>query len=319
MLGIYDSFFVFVCVGSVCLGVIAARESSRAIGIFVTLALIRCAVDLFITQNKTVVASAMAFMIGVSFVFSLQVFKNMKSQSVESLILTIGLAGIPGMIWNAAVGEHSAFLIPNAGMCGVLVVACLPFALKRQLYISALVFGLTVFLTDSSTSVASLVVCLSVYGLYRVPKLLFFVPVVLIAAGLFTEGLFDDSQRFARWANILHHYPISPILGTGPGTFSVIGPLIERSTEGRVDVMQMLHNDYIQLFLEYGVVGCVLFFFILVGILRKAIHRPELVASIASICTASLTYYPAHDAWFILLSAMLVSLTNREVNTNLMR
>ena len=78
------------------------------------------------------------------------------------------------------------------------------------------------------------------------------------------QNLFDStSVRLDMWHAALQQFKLNPLLGTGSGTYLYYGRMfrVDRMQQDPIDV----HNDYLHLLAEYGVLGGLLFLFFLVA------------------------------------------------------
>lgn len=167
------------------------------------------------------------------------------------------------VIWGR-VGAVGKILI---GYVGLTCVAGVAISGSRGGYLS-LATGLVVLL----------VLCLLVLGRVRPEKLL---PIgisalIVMAAGfaivvsvMFTssfvrsrlENINDrENVRFLLWDSALQQYKLSPVIGTGGFTFLYYGRLY-RDPGVQSDPIHV-HNDYLQLLADYGIIGAALFFLV---------------------------------------------------------
>lgn len=65
-----------------------------------------------------------------------------------------------------------------------------------------------------------------------------------------------NNVRLSMWKSALQQWPLSPVVGTGSGTFAYYGR--EFRTRGNQRDPLFVHNDYLHLLAEYGVIGAVL-------------------------------------------------------------
>lgn len=79
--------------------------------------------------------------------------------------------------------------------------------------------------------------------------------------------LFNDEGRRDLWQAALQQWKLQPVLGTGSGTYRFYGRQFraERMQSDPVDV----HNDYLHLLCEYGLLGAAAFLLFLVAHLRQ--------------------------------------------------
>jgi O-antigen ligase len=75
-----------------------------------------------------------------------------------------------------------------------------------------------------------------------------------------------DRTRFDLWRSAIRQWQLQPVFGTGSETFRFYGREF-RAPRVQVDPV-MVHNDYLHLLCEYGLIGVVLFCFFLAAHLR---------------------------------------------------
>lgn len=106
-----------------------------------------------------------------------------------------------------------------------------------------------------------------------------------------TEFL-TGNGRYLMWSQYLEVWwnSLPKVLGTGFGTWEWIGPQLKGK-----DFMgfSMLHNDFLQILFEGGIVGLVLFLWVLIEGFYKN-RNLYFVLSIGSFCIAMMTYFPLH-------------------------
>lgn len=98
----------------------------------------------------------------------------------------------------------------------------------------------------------------------------------------------------------------STLCGLGLGSFKVLGhPLVAQHIRpGRTWLW--LHNDWLQIIFELGIVGFALFLLFYIRTLIRSWDRPYLVAGLVSFGAAMVGNYPLHMAVFALLGAWMV-------------
>ncbi len=167
----------------------------------------------------------------------------------------------------------STFVYPNA-FAGYLIVL-IPFTLafffkmKRPLrYLYLLIVFLQVFgliLTKSKGGILSLVLSglLLIYLLLpRKWKISSTLAVLLLAILLFSFPLVKKSAkdsfgvRISYWKSALRMAKVRPLTGFGPGCFGRVFPRFKEA--GREDT-KMVHNNYLQIFSEGGIIYLLLF------------------------------------------------------------
>lgn len=205
-----------------------------------------------------------------------------------------------GVTWLLGYGYEG--YLGNWGMNVCLLVCLTPFVPRYMWFIS----GLLVILSDASTAYAVIaVVFLSEWrAQWRmvIPGLI----CVAVAAAFLSPHLLSDSERFMNWkVYVAYWWENSSLLGFGPGSFAPIGPYLQVINGIKNQSLLWVHNEYIQVLFEFGIVGFVLFggaFFLL---LRRArpVYQSLLFGSLA--CAA--TNYPFRLALFMLVIVLAIS------------
>jgi len=178
------------------------------------------------------------------------------------------LAGLLEMVCFLALGiccwgRVQSWLRILAGYCALMCVAGIALTGSRGGYLSTL-FGLVIFCG------------ISLWVIHRVrpdrqwPMTLaaLFGVSLLVGGALFfmaksasistrVDTVYDPTNmRLQMWQSALQQFRLSPVIGTGSGTFLYYAREF-RSPEVQADPI-FVHNDYLHLLAEYGVIGAVL-------------------------------------------------------------
>jgi len=191
----------------------------------------------------------------------------------------------------------------NWGMNICLLVCLTPFVPRYMWFISVML----AILSDASTAYAvTAVVFLSEFR-SQWKKVTLGLCFAAAVAALVHPVLLSDSQRFINWKIYLNYWwENMPVLGFGPGSFAPIGPYLQTTFNNeRGNFLLWAHNEYLQVFFEFGVVGFVLFAGCFVRIIRSArpIYQSMLLGSLA----CALTDYPFRLALFMFVIVLAIS------------
>jgi O-antigen ligase len=105
------------------------------------------------------------------------------------------------------------------------------------------------------------------------------------ADGSKTEAVSTLQWRWSIWANTLAMAKDHPVTGVGPGNFRVVYPLYNQAVikdqKFNIETQPIhTHNDYIQVFVEYGLPGLLIiawamgcFFYMAAGVLKKSAEQ----------------------------------------------
>ena len=87
----------------------------------------------------------------------------------------------------------------------------------------------------------------------------------------FTSNTMSLGERVTQWGITWHAIKHSPVVGYGGGSYATVFQFFREYTDLRQVVFNQSHNDYLQLWLEQGLIGLLLWVAIIVMILRRAI------------------------------------------------
>jgi O-antigen ligase len=127
-------------------------------------------------------------------------------------------------------------------------------------------------------------------------------------AGYLTQGagLYSSPGRLRMWAAYMDWWlaNASPWFGAGPGSFNWIGPLTF------MDEYQYywMHNDWLQILFEYGIIGLALSLAILVKLLRS--KDPRIQTFTVGVAAVMCFYSPLHLIPVQLLICLCILVSN---------
>ncbi len=234
---------------------------------------------------------------------------------------------------------HQVFwkgVIPNPSMNAVFTLFCLPFLRGRWFWIALI----PIIYAKSASALLILSVYLFIYLYKKKRELLWLViPAVL----LFTTGIIlskkglknSTYERIVIWKTIMplwlakdpireEHFPVPdpeiivgmkkslnhPWVGNGPNTFSIYGPVVQKSLglygPGYFDLWLFMHNDWLSLLFEFGVIGTLL---VLISAIKVVwnVRNTTFVYPVAALFVSMLLYYPIHFPPHLVISFIVVS------------
>lgn len=125
-------------------------------------------------------------------------------------------------------------------------------------------------------------------------KWLFVLPAIA-AVAYWSEGnlVLKGGGRIPEWERFYNWWSESAewLIGTGTGSFLWLGPTIELN-EGQKEYMIFMHNDYLQIIFEQGLIGFGLCMCLGADLVKRALKTPWLFSTVITIAAVSLTYYP---------------------------
>lgn len=143
---------------------------------------------------------------------------------------------------------------------------------------------------------AFLVLAALVMGYLKFTKRRVFVaPLLLVVflAAFYTQGdkIFNDSERLQTWYRSLMFIWTSGnwLQGSGIGTFQWLGPVLQRL---KGDLFLQMHNDWLQVFFESGVVGSVLMLVLYCQLLWRSQDSKRVFLGLIGLGTLAITYHP---------------------------
>lgn len=137
--------------------------------------------------------------------------------------------------------------------------------------------------------------------------------VIILGIGYLREGnsLVQSSDRFSQWEALMQWWSINSNLffGTGTGSFDWLSPMIQgpdRLKSGESGFFLMMHNEYLQVLFEQGIIGFILFGAVWVRAMWRSIDRPWLFSAMSATSVCFLTQFPLRFFLSQFLIALLV-------------
>ncbi len=265
-----------------------------------------------LSQNHPAVRDAVAlsaFQSTITFVGVTSLFSYLSTRNLIHLSRVAGLFGQLvsfSILISAALGNDVSWktkLFDNPSLEASIVVLSVPFMLKCFKFPTSILLYLT--------SVLSVVLCKAVAPIVA----LVFVTAVILRKTLFCWLALpalclmpfllnlDDSGRFSKWMMALHHYLdasfLTWVFGYGTGTMKILLPVWENSS------WMFLHNDWLQILLEQGLVGFGLSLMAFVTALDGAKKNTTVLSAVVGygvlMCLNPMLHFPIHAAFGALI------------------
>jgi hypothetical protein len=194
----------------------------------------------------------------------------------------------------------------NWGMNVCLLVCLTPFVPRFMWFIS----GTLVLLSDASTAYAVFAVVLLSEFRKQWRMVIPGLTLSALSAAYIHPSLMSDSERFKNWKYYLDYWwDHSKLFGFGPGSFGPIGPYLQGLNGEKSNFLLWAHNEYLQVFFEFGLVGFSLFGLAVLYLYRRLrdhqLHSYESFFVGAAAC--ALTDYPLRLALFMVVIVLAIS------------
>lgn len=203
---------------------------------------------------------------------------------------------------------HFTMLAPFVGLG-------LCYFLSKKKWFPAAVCALCIFLCDSTMGVLSSAAGVWYLAFRYSPKRSLIAGalgvVTLLVAWLAFPGhsFFALSGRAFVWEYGWYAFTLSPYIGHGPGSWLGLYPVW--NVPGSM-VWAQVHNEYLQLVVELGVLGLFIAGVTIAnGLVKAAASAPFLGAWLILLCVNSLANFPMHVATFGLVAAWLLVVLER--------
>jgi hypothetical protein len=121
------------------------------------------------------------------------------------------------------------------------------------------------------------------------------VPVLLLAVAQYhaNSPLLDGSERIQQWIKYMTFWATGDwkqtIFGFGPGSFLWTGMILD---EFKGSLFLCMHNDWLQILWELGIVGIVLAVWVVQCVISNAAKFPRDLAAVLSCCVFACFYHP---------------------------
>lgn len=194
----------------------------------------------------------------------------------------------------------------NEAQDGALIACLLPlcFSLrKRYRWPLIAIFAAAIIVSKSSTAYFGLAVAIGSYIFCKYRRMfeatLFSCVVLLLSYYSLGKDFLDGNGRYGVWKISMEFFSkqINHLIGTGPGTFFIYGPQIQLARWGNStpQVFVWMHNEWLQILFELGIIGLVLSILVYISVLLRLRDRPIYFASLVTYGLTALTQMPAHQ------------------------
>ncbi len=172
---------------------------------------------------------------------------------------------------------------------------------------------LAILLAKSNTGFCVLIMILLTNCLMHKEFKLFFQLLFAFIISLFPIGyylgpkLLNHNGRFNNWKLMMGYWNdhINHWIGSGPGTYWPLSQIVQIHKDGD-NVWPWMHNDFLQVLFEQGIVGLALVLFLYFTMLYKAFDKPMLFSMILGFGAVACTLYPLHLFYFQILGISLI-------------
>lgn len=216
---------------------------------------------------------------------------------------------------------HPWFMLNNPAIDAAFIGIMLPFVFKKSKPLALLCIA-SLISTITSTAFLALFVNIAGFMFYNVPYIapkrklmiryvapviLFFVPIT----GIYLNGqdefgklvFFNSSGRYEIWNMAMSYFAtsVNKIMGAGLGTFYIFGPALQMTDAikkglGGMPGFFWMHNDWLQVLFESGIVGFFLLLMTYLTALAKSFKKPEIFVSLCVYGSVSMLQMPLR--WF---------------------
>jgi len=199
----------------------------------------------------------------------------------------------------------------NNSMDTSMIVVLLPFLTHKikdldyrvKLAIFAVPAFTLLFVTESSTAFGALIVLGFTSFLFNMWMI---IPIMLGVIGVLFQHkhFFETSGRFHIWVISMKYWwqNLNIWLGSGSGTFQRLAPMIQIPNEKPIPteipgvvhfaLFPFMHNEYLQILFEQGILGFSTFMAFSASLLNKARLKPHVFSSLSVLGFVMLTQFP---------------------------
>jgi len=255
--------------------------------------------SLFAYDKKLAFTSTIVFAILLLVtIFETQILITLKKNNYKVLLPTISIGitiSVLYIIYNYFSTDISRAtgIFSNINDTGTLLMVSLIFVIsyfeflknkyRYLMLIPGILGSLAILLTLSRGSFIGLIAGLTTYSLRSKKHIVVFVIIILLMSAVIysnpkLNNRFFDSitirenmDRIYIWLSSVEMIKDYPIKGVGPGNFPIIYPLYKHDYDQKTHTMSYAHNIFLNMAVETGLIGFILFSAIIIIILIMAI------------------------------------------------
>lgn len=219
--------------------------------------------------------------------------------------------------------KNSALLL-NPAQDGAFVSCLLPLVYEKKKWFKWPLIALMVtaiIMTQATTPFVGLGVFIATliwFSRYRILTVLG--PLLVASLGVYFQGYNNfkaDSGRLYIWPLAMNYWNahLDKIIGAGSGSFFIYGPTIELTLHGfgyNQPVYVWMHNEWLQVLFEFGIIGLLLALAFYFFSLKKSYVRPSLFSSLLIYGATACFQMPLRQMISALFLVFLLRITYRE-------
>ena len=286
---------------------------------------------------KADASTAISTCILLIFILFFSSIKTGRMMQVRLGVAYVSLVNCCIMLWHYHTTWQANGLLDNYAMDGTFIALCYPLLLAlykaniddsfknicKSILVRILPIG-AILASNATTPVLMLIAIFGVMFFKRANKyekvLMTWMAVTVAGCLWFRLGsmasVTTDSGRYAAWRMWWDWYQanVNPWIGSGLGTFEVLGPEIQHATGQANGFMMWAHNEYLQLYFETGAIGLIWGVALLARITYLSRKTEWKLATIAALSVGLITQPIARHYLPILFIMSFIVVILREEN-----
>ncbi len=219
-------------------------------------------------------------------------------------------------------GNHVIGLMGGPFQAGACLAICVPVLVALNRKISLTLAALALLATGSASAIVS-AFCGALAVLWTVGKRSLFVSLSFLGIGCALvshwKGFFSFSGRIPLWTKSIEMWKESFLLqGTGLGTYKLLGITAATANPDAPNTVRWAHNEWIQIGMELGAVGLILFTLFIGSVFLSLWKRPNaipagILVTGAILSVASIPFHLAPVVITLVVSLAAVAISSKGV------